>query len=45
MSLRQGMANVVIDNTLALIEGRKPTSCLNPQVLKQLFQSALLELV
>jgi len=36
-SLREGMANVVIDNTLALIEGRKPTSCLNPQVLKKLF--------
>jgi glyoxylate reductase len=36
-SLREGMANVVVDNTLALIEGRKPTSCLNPQVLKNLF--------
>jgi hypothetical protein len=36
-SLRENMANVVVDNTLALIEGRKPTSCLNPQVLKKLF--------
>jgi glyoxylate reductase len=36
ISLREGMANVVVDNTLALIEGRKPTSCLNPQVLRPL---------
>ncbi len=35
--LREGMANVVVDNTIALIEGRRPTSCLNPQVLKKLF--------
>ncbi len=37
MTLREGMANVVVDNTIALIEGRRPTSCLNPQVLKPLF--------
>jgi glyoxylate reductase len=36
-SLREGMAKVVVDNAVALIEGRKPTSCLNPQVLKKLF--------
>jgi glyoxylate reductase len=34
LSLREAMANVVVDNTIALIEGRKPISCLNPQVLK-----------
>ena len=38
LSLREGMANVVVDNTIALIEGRAPVSCLNPQVLKKLFQ-------
>ena len=37
LQLRQGMANVVVDNTIALIEGRPPVSCLNPQVLKKLF--------
>ncbi|MCC6889740.1 MAG: D-glycerate dehydrogenase [Hyphomicrobiales bacterium] len=31
--LRESMAHVVVDNTLALIEGRPPVSCLNPQVL------------
>ena len=36
-SLREGMAHVVVDNTIALIEGRAPVSCLNPQVLKKLF--------
>ena len=37
LSLREGMANVVVDNTIALIEGREPVSCLNPHVLKKLF--------
>jgi glyoxylate reductase len=37
LTLREGMANVVVDNTIALIEGRRPTSCLNPEVLKKLF--------
>jgi glyoxylate reductase len=36
-SLREGMAHVVVDNTIALIEGRPPVSCLNPEVLKKLF--------
>jgi glyoxylate reductase len=36
LELREGMANVVVDNTIALIEGRAPVSCLNPQVLKKL---------
>jgi glyoxylate reductase len=35
--LRESMANVVVDNVIALIEGRPPVSCLNPQVLKKLF--------
>jgi glyoxylate reductase len=37
LELREGMANVVVDNAIALIEGRKPVSCFNPQVLKKLF--------
>jgi glyoxylate reductase len=37
LSLREGMAHVVVDNTLALIDGREPVSCFNPQVLKKLF--------
>jgi glyoxylate reductase len=37
LSLREGMANIVVDNAIALIEGRPPVSCLNPQVLKKPF--------
>jgi glyoxylate reductase len=37
LELREGMAHVVVDNTIALIEGRPPVSCFNPQVLKKLF--------
>ena len=37
LELRGGMAHVVVDNTIALIEGRPPVSCLNPEVLKKLF--------
>ena len=37
LSLREGMANVVVDNTIALIEGKAPVSCLNPETLKKLF--------
>jgi glyoxylate reductase len=37
LSLRESMANVVADNTIALIEGKPPVSCLNPQVLRKLF--------
>ncbi len=33
LELRESMAHVVVDNTIALIEGRAPVSCLNPQVL------------
>jgi glyoxylate reductase len=35
IELREAMAHVVVDNTIALIEGRPPISCLNPQVLKK----------
>jgi glyoxylate reductase len=37
LSLREGMAHVVVDNTIALIEGKPPVSCLNPEVLTKLF--------
>jgi glyoxylate reductase len=37
LELREGMANVVADNCIALIEGKPPVSCLNPEVLKKLF--------
>ncbi len=37
LSLRESMASVVADNTIALIEGRPPIGCFNPQVLKKLF--------
>ncbi len=37
LELREGMAHVVIDNTIALIEGRPPVSCMNPETLKKLF--------
>ena len=37
LSLREGMAHVVVDNTIALIQGTAPVSCLNPQVIKKPF--------
>ena len=33
MELREGMAHIVVDNVLAIIEGRAPPNCINPQVL------------
>jgi glyoxylate reductase len=30
--LRESMAHVVVDNILAIIEGRKPPNCINPEV-------------
>jgi glyoxylate reductase len=30
--LREGMAHVVVDNAIAIIEGRRPPNCLNPEV-------------
>jgi glyoxylate reductase len=37
LELREGMAHVVVDNIVALIDGKQPVSCLNPQVLRKLF--------
>jgi glyoxylate reductase len=33
--VRERMANIVVDNILALIDGRVPPNCVNPQVLAQ----------
>ena len=35
MEVRDLMANTVVDNIQALIEGRMPPNCVNPQVLPQ----------
>jgi glyoxylate reductase len=34
MEVREQMANIVVDNIQALIDGRAPPNCVNPQVLK-----------
>jgi glyoxylate reductase len=34
MEVRDQMANIVVDNIQALIDGRTPPNCVNPQVLK-----------
>jgi glyoxylate reductase len=34
MEIRDQMANIVVDNIQALIDGRLPPNCVNPQVLK-----------
>jgi lactate dehydrogenase-like 2-hydroxyacid dehydrogenase len=31
--VREQMANIVVENVLALIAGRRPPNCVNPQVL------------
>jgi glyoxylate reductase len=31
--VREGMAHRVVDNIIALIEGRTPPNCVNPEVL------------
>ncbi|MCW5687315.1 MAG: D-glycerate dehydrogenase [Pseudolabrys sp.] len=33
LELREGMANIVADNAVAIIEGRRPPNCINPEVL------------
>jgi glyoxylate reductase len=33
MEVREQMANIVVDNIQALIDGRTPPNCVNPQVL------------
>ena len=35
MEIRDQMANIVVDNIQALIDGRTPPNCVNPQVLAQ----------
>jgi glyoxylate reductase len=35
MEIRAQMANILVDNIQALIEGRKPPNCVNPQVLSK----------
>ena len=35
VEVREQMANIVVDNLQALIEGRPPPNCVNPQVLPQ----------
>ena len=35
VELREEMAHVVIDNIMAILEGRLPPNCLNPEVLKR----------
>jgi glyoxylate reductase len=32
--LRESMAHVVVDNILALAEGRRPPNCWNPEIYK-----------
>jgi len=34
MELRESMANVVVDNILAVLEGRRPPNCCNPEIYK-----------
>ena len=38
MELRDVMANIVVDNIRALIDGRLPPNCVNPQVLPQVLK-------
>jgi glyoxylate reductase len=33
VEVREQMANIVVDNILALMEGRRPPNCVNPEVL------------
>lgn len=35
LELREAMAHRVVDNILALIEGRRPAGCINPQVFER----------
>jgi len=34
VEVREQMANIVVDNILALLEGRTPPNCVNPEVLR-----------
>jgi glyoxylate reductase len=35
MEVREQMANIVVDNILALLEGKTPPNCVNPEVLRE----------
>jgi glyoxylate reductase len=35
MEVREQMANIVVDNILALLEGKMPPNCVNPEVLRE----------
>jgi glyoxylate reductase len=35
MDVREAMANVVTDNIMAIIDGRRPPNCINPQVYEK----------
>ena len=34
MEVREEMANIVVDNILALLDGKTPPNCVNPEVLQ-----------
>jgi lactate dehydrogenase-like 2-hydroxyacid dehydrogenase len=34
VEVREQMANIVVDNILALLDGRTPPNCVNPEVLR-----------
>ena len=36
MEVREQMANIVVDNILALLAGKTPPNCVNPEVLAQM---------
>jgi len=33
IEVREQMANIVVDNILAILEGKPPPNCINPEVL------------
>jgi glyoxylate reductase len=34
LEVREQMANIVVDNILALLDGKTPPNCVNPEVLR-----------
>jgi glyoxylate reductase len=34
VEVREQMANIVVDNILALLDGKTPPNCVNPEVLR-----------
>jgi glyoxylate reductase len=35
IEVREQMANIVVDNILALLDGKTPPNCINPEVLRR----------